>query len=97
MAGNWTKGPWRYDTGPSFSGMYHSVLADGETLVCECWEQPDDIAQADAHLIAAAPDLYAALEEMVALDEMTSDAMDWAATPEVIAARAALAKARGEA
>lgn len=46
---------------------------------------------ADAHLIAAAPDLYAALE--LALDELDGNSIkDWGH-----AARAALAKARGEA
>ena len=48
--------------------------------------------QANAHLIAAAPELYEALERMVAdydIGEMTE-------TPILDVANAALAKARGE-
>jgi hypothetical protein len=47
------------------------------------------INEANANLLAAAPDLYAALEEIVALTDRKHNAWD--------EARAALAKARGEA
>ena len=61
-----------------------SLVRDGE------WVWPDEAeCTANAHLIAAAPDLYAALEKIV---------FDWDGEPEdMFAAQAALAKARGEA
>lgn len=40
-------------------------------------------------------DLLEALRELVALDELTTTTMGWDETPEVIAARAAIAKAEG--
>ena len=48
-------------------------------------------SKANAHLIAAAPELYEALEAMVKITETYCDEPD-----EVDVARAALAKARGE-
>lgn len=51
---------------------------------------------ASAYLIAAAPDLYAALEELLCSAELLegTDPYDW--SKDITKARAALAKARGE-
>ena len=112
----WTPGPWMVRTteGPN-AGDGFDVL--GSCVSSLTWIEPDDNqdhAQANAHLIAAAPDLYEALE--MALDRMESDWKDidfeWGPMgdgfgdlegdiakgncPEIVAARSALAKARGE-
>lgn len=53
--------------------------------------------RADAHLIAAAPDLLAALEELVKEAKRLEWADNyWCISDEVDAARAAIAKAKGE-
>ena len=78
-----TPGPWRIEQYPSI----HVRSCDGECVLAH-----DYITDADAHLIAAAPELYEALEELY-------DAIDSAVglTPERLEkARQALRKARGE-
>ena len=78
-----TRGPWEI-----------SKHQDGSSLIVigpEDW----DIARVDypdrnpnAHLIAAAPELYETLEEVIRISDRKHDAWD--------KAKAALAKARGE-
>ena len=63
-----------------------SLVRDGE------WHWPDEAeCTANAHLIAAAPDLYAALDGLLGLLDAGS-----LYEPQAYAARTALAKARGE-
>lgn len=89
----WTPGPWvvddyREDTPPrwfvvpaTYRGTICSIRADGE---------------ADAHLIAAAPDLYDALEWCVrALEQDYRGSAEDCEIPQDV--RAVLSKARGEA
>jgi hypothetical protein len=79
----WTPGPWT--VAPFTSNPQHSsVAARDDVTVAEVFDRP-----ADARLIAAAPDLYAALEAFMRLGTMDDQAA-------IDAARAALAKARGE-
>ena len=95
----WTKGPWaakwsKYEEDNFIvqAGMpSNRVLAqfDGDG------DGPDDQSLADAHLIAAAPDMAEALEK--ALNFITNTESEMGETlPCGDAARAALAKARGE-
>ena len=88
-----TPGPWKKQT-PLF-------VVQGEEVTHTVEGPPSDFMflqnEADAALIAAAPDLYAALEtliEKLCLDD--DEGLIEYAEP-MIAARAALAKARGEA
>jgi hypothetical protein len=91
----WTPGRWvakwsKYEEGNFIvqAGMpTNRVLAqfDGDG------DGPDGQSLADAHLIAAAPDLYAALDGLLGLLDAGS-----LYEPQAYAARAALAKARGE-
>lgn len=97
----WTPGPWRVSTiglmndgslpVSSDQGQIARVSAQadfprGQGHNSECAER-----DANAHLIAAAPDLYAALDALI-------DGRNWTmSTEKFLAARAALAKARGEA
>jgi hypothetical protein len=85
-----TPGPWTWDRDETamqeFRGYSISVPAnDGSRVVLippECIED-----EADARLIAAAPDLLAVLEDLMTYDETTAKSEE---------ARAALAKAKGE-
>jgi hypothetical protein len=75
-----TPGPWH----TWYEEMEISIYDQNSDLICgpikQCPEQ-----EANAHLIAAAPDMYKALEEIEHSDELASHI-----------AKDALAKARGE-
>ncbi len=76
-----TPGPWRV-TGPNVRAG-HALLA----IVCDHWadeKTPEPEKEANARLIAAAPDLLDALKEITLEHGMTEKA------------RAAIAKATGE-
>ena len=96
----WTKGPWAGKGQTSedavFCGTMHRICADGTWLAfVPTWkDNPDEAseAEANAHLIAAAPDMYAALDGLLGLLDAGS-----LYEPQAYAARAALAKARGQA
>ena len=103
----WTPGPWRVEKGHSDWGLprSHAVIPDGgkfdfDGMIAEvhslqpycAGESKANIEKAstdiaNANLIAAAPDLYEALADLVYAHE---------GQPGWGAARAALAKARGE-
>jgi hypothetical protein len=83
-APKWTAGPWSaYNRGIGWEvhGPFGGPINDGFR---------DTFTDADAHLIAAAPDLYQALEAL------THPKDDKPACEVFAMARAALAKARGE-
>ena len=92
----WTKGPWPIKPTGDFKRI---VIGDGLVdgpggyEVAEVYSDDcdRDEALANAHLIAAAPDLYAALDGLLGLLDAGS-----LYEPQAYAARAALAKARGE-
>lgn len=90
MERKWTPGPWWINGQKSVRGPDFEYIANAN------WKN----GKANAQMIAAAPDLYQALEEMVneQVDYMTRNALG---DPEkqfsIKLARAALAKARGEA
>lgn len=108
MSAAWTKGPWRLDDETAHAGLiegdYHFVDAgdgfhgggDHGFGLCGL------MSVGDARLVAAAPDLAEALEALLT-EHMDlagrAGELEWAeAEPSpVLAARAALAKARGEA
>lgn len=96
MSGGWTPGPWWVEG--------EVVCApDGDNFpwyvaIAERCGYPNDQSRANAHLIAAAPELYEALE---ALSEHFTQVVkafrvDSEEHETLVAARAALAKARGE-
>ena len=89
-----TPGPWRYDrTNGSPTTGEHMIAGAKPGYLAEVRDCGSGDVHANAHLIAAAPDLYAALYALLkanlSCDDDNIDAAD--------AARAALAKARGEA
>lgn len=97
MTNPWTPGPWHYS--PTHYGKAYDIgAADGDNvaLVYGPSENGSDFFRANARLIAAAPELLAALEEMVEVHPrynrdhwpVLADALDHA--------RAAIAKAKGD-
>lgn len=101
MTDKWTPGPWRA------GGRGHIVAPDGrgEVTVCKVGAFHDaDIVEfnrdrwtADAHLIAAAPDMAEALDDCIdALRDLgAANSPNMIGHGALVAARAALAKARG--
>ena len=86
-----TPGPWAYDrnqeTLTGADGAHVMTLGD-------CWPQGGNPNEWDAALIAAAPDLLEALEGMMScFDDGVGE--HWSAK-ELDAARAAIARAKGE-
>ena len=64
MSEKWTKGPWeirKYKDPYGSRVMAVEILTD-EIIVAKLGIELDDECKANAHLIAAAPDLYDALE-----------------------------------
>lgn len=91
----WTPGPWVVGNGLDMKSVYGGkheqllAISTGEDYGSYFGDDTDDIEcmeQANAHLIAAAPDMYKALQTLARNfpDCATQDAVD------------ALAKARGE-
>lgn len=87
-----TQGPWRLD-GDANAMNLDVVSGDGRIamLDCENFEIPDGELKANAALIAAAPDLLAALEDAV---EALTEARYYPS--ELQRFRAAISKAKGD-
>jgi hypothetical protein len=79
-----TPGPWT-NTNPRFFSDREHVFA-GTIMVADCCRLGQEESEANARLIAAAPDLLAAIEEHLA-------AKDWPKACEMM--KAAVAKAKG--
>lgn len=92
MSTKFTPGPWRASW--SMVGQWLVYMGGRQ---CEMALPAD--RKADAHLIAAAPELYEALHELLRshVESWREEGYRVDDDEEVIAARAALAKARGEA
>ena len=93
-----TPGPWSY-TMDKERGWDFKLTADhGKTVIvsgCGCCDSPWVSCEADARLIAAAPELLEALEKIVRMFEGADDTV-WAVEDYRQKARAAIAKAKGE-
>jgi hypothetical protein len=99
-----TPGPWAVQWRPGHSTGLRAVivpLADNtgvDRIAVVSGSNGDDTASANAFFIAAAPDLFAALEAQRHSDGcFCGDASKGSHSQACIDARAALAKARGEA
>ena len=96
----YTKGPWEYRAAMNYTGYAIFPLGTLPSLAaCErytenmtitCFNFPGS-AEANARLIAAAPELLEALEEMYRICNISSDE-----APHRVKARAAILKAKGE-
>ena len=80
-----TPGPWYWaDNVPDFPPRHRIIVdADGFTIA-----EPSPMGEADARLIAAAPDLLAALQK---IDANAAESVEWIRR----VAREAIAKAEG--
>ena len=88
-----TPGPWRYELGRNDRPPYVIRGSEGGCVVVGMTAARQD---ADARLIAAAPDLLAALESIVSDHEFCGD--DWGSRRDawIETARAAITKATKE-
>lgn len=86
----WTPAPWWIE--PETGDI---VAKDGDWEICT-FSRSDNNWQADSHLIAAAPGLYEALEELIEMCERQPDFNDDLDGMQIERCKAALAKARGE-
>lgn len=91
----WTPGPWAFD--PINTELVIQENSDPYTYVAEIWyDEPEldgvsyEEREANANLIAPAPDLYKALDQLVSRFVGHED------DREIVEARAALSKALGE-
>lgn len=88
----WTPGPWEVKK----AGSCTEIWADrGQVASIDLFPRGSIQADSDAHLIAAAPDLYAALEDLLSAYEEDAPQGGYVSTSK--SARKVLAKARGEA
>lgn len=100
----WRLGPWRATTRQGSWDWVVYTEDDPNIEICQTFHDGTDEneeGEANAHLIAAAPELYEALKAMVALcppyrEEWLTDAAFKEAEEAHETARAALAKARSE-
>jgi hypothetical protein len=101
-----TRGPWAVSTVSFGSGKRHNILGrTGKFAIAHTYGDPRPAREneANARLIAAAPDLFEALNAIVAAIEPTLNAAVEAGYPNeesvarMNAAKKALTKARGEA
>jgi len=98
-AGPWEAKTWEgsvvgHATGQAYEGEHAAVFSEAAGMICPLGLAADQESRANAHLIAAAPDLYEALTDLVKLiDEV---APSYADSTVVFAARAALSKAEGQ-
>lgn len=93
----WTKRPWEFRYLPQH--RVRVTAEDGDVTICDIalWTVDYQGQMANGHLIAAAPDLYAALEVMTAFTKATIEKMNLRDTNGIVAAsEAIMAKARGE-
>jgi hypothetical protein len=91
--GIFTPGPWRHQI--NRMGHIWWVLANGTEKPIHIAEVIGSTREADARLIASAPELFAALDALTALDD-GDESFAWEHSSLFENARAALAKARGE-
>lgn len=108
MSEKWTPGPWEYNDPEKFTqghGRFSetAVYARGNAFPWRMAEiqGPDHATEvATAHLITAAPDLYEALDDLLAVFCITMPYADEDEDPDcpsvAIKARTALLRARGE-
>jgi hypothetical protein len=95
-----TPGPWSLSGVMALDTPMWIVSVPGEQARIEISDYSQE-SEANARLIAAAPDLLAALEGLVevakaALEEVNRDGAEWHVAAELAEARAAIAKARGQ-
>lgn len=104
MSENWTDGPWHVEVGTEYDDhgtvyVCHPETSCPETVICKFEDYNDEQDRGNGYLIAAAPDLYAALDCLLAIVGLTAfkhesqrDVLQEAVDDAILA----LKKARGE-
>lgn len=69
MSEKWTTGPWYVEIGDGeddegVAYICHPETCSPDTVICSFPDVIDDEVRANVYLMAAAPDLYAALKEL---------------------------------
>ena len=94
-----TKGPWELFLTGDERGIYIGLDLFGSSskvvTTVDCDDLPEAAAQANAHLIAAAPELYEALDGLIG--ELKDYHVSSSVLDAIETSISALAKARGEA
>lgn len=101
MTDKWTPGPW--DTGPYSAVVGYIITAQPDPKknrirvagIGGPLDRTEVEVKATARLIAAAPDMAKAFDALLARLDDNPEISELIGTPEIEAARAALAKARG--
>jgi hypothetical protein len=83
-------GTWKVK---DFAGEQLVILSEGKKLVATCTNKDGDTMSANARLIAAAPELLKALQELVAEADQGGSSVRSVSRYNVDKARAAIAKA----
>lgn len=102
MSENWTDGPWHVEVSTEYDDhgtvyVCHPETSCPETVICKFDDYNDEQDRGNAHLIAAAPDLYAALDRLYGRLLMSDrDGESHITAEEGEMAEFALKKARGE-
>ena len=104
MSEKWTDGPWHVEVGTGYDDhgtvyVCHPETSCPETVICKFEDYNDEQDRGNAHLIAAAPEMYEALKIMAEVHGNTNVTPTAQAHRENAAARmaiSALKKARGE-
>jgi len=86
----WTPGPWRVDSGPTADTWQVWAATDEPTWIADVWT-----TEADASLIAAAPEMYEALRATLEYFEVLVAEHPPEAMRPVALIRKAIAKAEG--
>ena len=90
----YTPGPWEVD--PKAQCRIREIQNLDTVATTGCDGSHRDEWEANARLIAAAPDLLAALKDLIAdVENVDSEANDWSQQVCVMNARAAIARAEG--
>lgn len=91
-----TPGPWEVDRNNVHTGqiatIHHCIGNDWVEIWSPNWPDSEETQEANANLIAAAPDLLEALQNMVTAYEYEASIDN----PALLAARSAISKALGE-
>jgi len=100
----WTKGPWEAGERCEISGWIDVNPMNGHRSVCSVYQGSDEQNERNARLIAAAPELAEAAEEILSyavmndfLDGQSHENLAFGVSKkDLLRLRAALAKAHGE-
>lgn len=76
----WTPGPWTFEKVETTMGCGHQVVAANGQVICDDEPYyPAAVCEADARLIAKAPEMYELLNDFLLRDDIADDELGDAA------------------